>query len=272
MRLVYRLTNLPSFFFKCNEKTQICILMRLYRKIMETFRKIFFAALLSMICLAACQKDDTLRYSNVTMGNITDGVFISDQGNRFDIKEQTCPGILDTMKRVIVTCDVLTQTGESTYDIRLNGFASVFTKAPVDSTSVTDADIFVEDPLMVHEMWCSGGYINMYIFLPVKVGSRTSHLINLVRNDKDAAPGTYEFTLKHNAFGEVPTADGSGYTIGGTYVSFPVAGLFAEDKVDIVIHWNSGKEDKEDSDAEDKRNSLIYKWEKGGYEHSNHLF
>ena len=272
MRLVYRPPNLPSFFFKCNEKTQICILMRLYRKIMKTFRKIFFAALLSMICLAACQKDDTLRYSNVTMGNITGGVFISDQGNRFDIKEQTCPGILDTMKRVIVTCDVLTQTGESTYDIRLNGFASVFTKAPVDSTSVTDADIFVEDPLMVHEMWCSGGYINMYIFLPVKVGSRTAHLINLVRNDKDAAPGTYEFTLKHNAFGEVPTADGSGYTIGGTYVSFPVAGLFAEDKADIVIHWNSGKEDKEDSDAEDKRNSLIYKWEKGGFEHSNHLF
>lgn len=235
-------------------------------KIMTSIRKIFLSALASVIGFVSCQKDDTLYYSNLTMGNVVDGVFISDQGNRFDIREQTCEGRLDTMKRAIITCDVLAKTAESTYDIRLTELAGVFTKAPVDSSAVTDQEVFVEDPLMVYEMWYAGGYINMYVLIPFKIGSSQVHLINLVRNDKDAAPGTYEFTLKHNAFGEVASSGEGQYTLGGTYMSFPVVGLFEGDEADIIIHWNSGEDAGDDADAEGKRNSLVYKWKSGGFE------
>ncbi len=220
------------------------------------------------LCLASCQKDNTLYYSNITMGNIVDGVFISDQGNTFNIKEQTCDGILDTLKRAFINCDVLTKTGEKTYDVRLKSFSSVFTKNPVDSTAVTDSATFVEDPLMIYEMWHSGGYINMYIFLPVKVGSKTSHLINLVRDDENATPGIYEFTLKHNAFGETAASGDGDYILGGTHVSFPAAGIFKEEEADIIIHWNSGNMGEDASNSISKKNSLVYKWRKGGYEHT----
>lgn len=217
--------------------------------------------------LAACQKDDTLRYSNITMGNIVNGTFISDQGNTFNIKEQTCESIPDTLKRVMINCDVLSKTADNTYDVRLKGFSKVFTKAPVDSTAVTDTAVFVEDPLMIHEMWYSAGYINMYIILPIKMGSSTAHMINLVRNDGKAEPGIHEFTLKHNAFGEVPSSNEPGYTLGGTYVSFPAAGILTGDTADIIIHWNSGKEN-DDPATGDKRNTLVYKWSRGGFEHT----
>ena len=210
----------------------------------------------------SCQKDSTLHYSNITMGNIVDGVFISDQGNIFNIKEQTCEGVIDTMKRAYISCDILSKTSEKTYDIRLNGFHNVFTKSPVDSTAVTDTAVFAEDPLMVYEMWYAGGYINMYIALYFKEGSGQSHLINLVRNDEGAAPGVYEFTLRHNAFGELPDESDTDFILGGTYVSFPAADLIKEDEADIMIRWNSGKKNEDGSDA---GNILIYKWKRGGY-------
>ena len=106
----------------------------------------------------------------------------------------------------------------------------------------------------------------MYVLIPFKIGSSQAHLINLVRNDKDAAPGTYEFTLKHNAFGEVASSGEGQYTLGGTYMSFPVVGLFEGDEADIIIHWNSGEDAGDDADAEGKRNSLVYKWKSGGFE------
>ena len=236
-------------------------------KKMISIGKIFSVALASVMVLASCQKDDTLHYSNITMGNFVDGVFVSDQGNRFNIKEQTCEGIPDTLKRAIITCDVLAKTGEDAYDIRLNGFSGVFTKEPVDSTAVTDSTVFAEDPLMIHEMWYSGGYINMYVLIPLKIGSGHAHLINLVRNDEASVPGVYEFTLKHNAFGEVATPGDMSYTLGGTYASFPAAGMFTEDEADIIIRWNAGKSDDTASETGSQSNFLVYKWKRGGYEH-----
>ena len=78
----------------------------------------------------SCQKDETLRYYNATMGNIVDGRFVSDQGNTFNIVEQTCEGRLDTLKRAFTICDILSSTGTNEYDVRLNYITSVLTKAP----------------------------------------------------------------------------------------------------------------------------------------------
>ena len=67
-----------------------------------TGKLIILAAAAVSFAAASCHKDDTLRYNNVTMGNVVAGTFISDQGNAFNVVEQTCQGRLDTMKRVIL--------------------------------------------------------------------------------------------------------------------------------------------------------------------------
>ena len=224
-------------------------------------------SLLISLCLLSCQKDETIRYNNVTMGNFVDGKFISDQGITYDIVEQTCSGMADTLDRAIISCDVLSKTGDDRYDIRLTGFDEIFTKQPVDSTTVKEADILVENPLSVGEIWYAGGYINMFIYIPIKEGSTRTHLINLVRDDMNSTSENYIFTLKHNAFGEIITAEDTDFILGGTYVSFPIANVIKGDKTQLTLCWTSNEENEDKWSAKTRKNTITLEWERGGYEH-----
>ena len=229
---------------------------------LKIYISVFFAAL-----ILSCQKDDTIYYNNITMGNFVEGQFISDQGITYDIVEQTCSGETDTLKRAIISCDVLSKAVENKYNVRLNGFDAIFTKDPVDSTAVKDSSIFVENPLSVGEIWYAGGYLNMYIYIPIKEGSTQTHLINLVRDNEKSTSETYRFTLKHNAFGEVITAEDTNFVLGGTYVSFPIANLIQTDKALIILNWTSHDEQEGMWSVETKKNTISVEWERGGFEH-----
>ena len=154
-------------------------------------------ALISVFILCAgavsCKKDTTLQYNNLTMGNVTEGLFTSDQGNIFNVVEQdrACYGRLDTMKRAIILCDVLNKTTggqENEYDVRLTAMSPVKVKDiilddkveditpnakenSVESTEEgtdegNDQNVYREDPVTISQVWISGGYINMYVTLP----------------------------------------------------------------------------------------------------------
>ena len=214
--------------------------------------------------------DNTLQYSNVTMGNFVDGEFISDQGLSFNIVEKTCSDVTDTLTRAMISCDVLSRSEDGGYNIRLTGVVEIFTKNPVDSTSVaSDTEIMTENPLSIEEIWYAGGYLNMLIYIPVKENSKQAHLINLVRNDGNTQDGTYRFTFKHNAFGELITASDSDFLLASAYVSFPIAQLFQEDekKVQIVLNWTSNEEKEGVWSDEMKKNTITLEVERIGYEH-----
>ena len=108
---------------------------------MTSIKRIFLALGITVLSLASvsCAKDDTLYYSNLTMGNIVDGKFISDQGNIFNIEEQECTGNLESLSRAMILCDVLKKTegSENEYDIRLIDFVSVLEK---DALTLETAD------------------------------------------------------------------------------------------------------------------------------------
>lgn len=230
----------------------------------------YILSVISALCICSCAMDNTLQYNNVTMGNFVDGKFISDQGLTFNIVDRTCSESIDTLKRAMISCDILSRAGNEGYDVRLTGVDAIFTKNPVDSTSVVnDTDIMVENPLNIGEMWYSAGYLNLLIYIPIKENSSTPHLINLVRNDKKAGAAVYQFTLKHNAFGEIITAEDNDFVIAGTYVSFPVSQLFKADekKVQIIINWTSNEEKEGKLNPETKKNTISLEVERGGFEH-----
>lgn len=193
-----------------------------------------------IMAAASCQKDDTLYYNNLTMGNIVDGRFVSDQGNIFNVVEVACGGQLDTMKRAMVLCDILNVTAggkENEYDVRLNSFSSVLTKDAVALADASGEEISVTDPIHIDQMWYSGGYLNMVIKFPAKAGSKTKHLINLVYEKE--ADGGYVFNLRHNAFGEVLNEENSSsMDLAGAYVSFPISKIITENKAKISVKWN----------------------------------
>ena len=217
----------------------------------------------------SCKKDDTLRYNNATMGNVRDRLIISDQGNTFSVVEQNCPGDINEMDRVLLVCDVLKETAEAKYDVRLNVLTSVLTKVPVAAETIEeDSELAVEDPIIIQDLWYSGGYINMLIAMPVKRSSETKHLINLIYENKEE--GKYDFTLRHNAYTEVPDEDTeSEYVMGRGYVSFPIADLIKEDKAKIKISIKTYKTvGMGISLSEIEEVSKEYDWKRGGYEHA----
>ena len=232
----------------------------------------YIISVLITVCACSCAADYTMQYSNVTMGDFVDGTFISDQGLTFDFVDNTCPVKTDTLQRAIISCDILKFDSEAgRYTVRLTDFCPVFTKAPVDSTKVTAQEIFTEDALHINEIWYSAGYLNLHTYIPVKENSSQAHLINLVRNDKNPAEGVYEFTLKHNAYGEVITSDSTDMILASGYISFPVASLFKEDeqKIQLVFKWNSYEEQDGKPSAATKKNTTTFDIERSGYEHKH---
>ena len=238
-------------------------------------RKILFAAFASIIALSSCKQDDTLYYNNVTMGNIDGECIISDQGNTFEITEDLVKIDFSKLEyeRVILSCDVLKKVADKRYSIRLTNLASVLTKATVDAESIKPEDEINEDnPIIIRDLWYGGGYINMLLEFAVKIDSQTKHLINLVYNGTETGEDelkNYTFTLRHNAFGDIPTEDDvEDYASSLGYVSFPIANLIEGDKAKVTLKWHSHKFENgvyRMLDSEQRDNT--FDWERVGYEH-----
>lgn len=238
-------------------------------------KKIFASLFIAIIALSSCKKDDTLYYNNITFGNIEGESIISDQGNTFDIVETLYDVDLASFEygRVILSCDVLKKTAENRYNIRLTGIASVVTKETVLATSVTpESEVAVDDPLLIMDMGYGGGYINMFIQFAKKTESKQKHLINLVYDGvttTEDGTETYSFTLRHNAYEEVPAEDNiDQFQPSAGYVSFPVAGLIKGDKAKVTINWTAHPTTENGSInwLASKDMTQTYEWERVGFE------
>lgn len=202
----------------------------------------------AIIALAAvsCSKENVIRYNNATMGNIVSGKFVSDQGNTFNIVEQTCMGKLDTMKRAFVVCDILNETANASkeYDVRLNYIVNVLTKDPVVMSENTDGEKLVNDAIILSDLWISGGYVNAIITVPVVRNSGQKHMINFIHDDAAKTDSTYTFLIRHNAYGEVlkeNQSDNQDKVLANAYVSFPMSSIIKESATTLVIKWQGYK-------------------------------
>lgn len=205
---------------------------------------IAIAAGLTVLAAASCSKDDTIRYNNATMGNVVNGKFTSDQGNIFNVVEQNCAGKLDTMKRAFIICDVLSQSeGSATeYDIRLNYLAPVMTKNAILASEITEENKPANDPILLQSYWVSGGYINIYLAVPVVSDSKIKHTIDFLYEDTAKADGTHTFQLRHNCNGEVfNESNESKITFAYAYASVPVTSIIKEDNAKIILKWLNHK-------------------------------
>lgn len=244
------------------------------------FKKItyFLAAAAIAFSMSSCEKDNTIMYNNCTMGNIVDGRFVSDQGNIFNTVEQVCTGDLLSMKRAFVICDVLNKTegGEDNeYDVRLNQIVSVLTKDVVPTANIT-TEMLTEDPIHVEYAWLAGGYMNMYVMFPIKVGSTTTHLINLVHEGNMTNPetgedmsGTYRFSLRHNANGDkIDQSQNVDYIMAGGYVSFPLNSFIIEKEADFSIEWIWNSPNGDNLTSESELRSVTAKYSSEGFQHA----
>lgn len=261
--------TITSFFasYMSVSKGSVYLIRIIY---MTNIRKTIISIAAAVLALVAvsCQKDDTLYYNNLTMGNIVDGRFVSDQGNTFNVIEQMCTGKLEEQSRAMVLCDVLNETkgASKEYDIRLTSFTPVVTKDAVALEDAAEGEIAVQNPVHIDQLWFSGGYMNMLIKFHYNEDNDQKHLVNLVWSKDEE--GKYILNFRHNAYGEVWSKENSSkLTISGGYVSFPINSFINEDEATIVLNWKWYKSPGVGYDfTTEKDYSFEYEWKRSGFE------
>jgi hypothetical protein len=230
----------------------------------------YIVAAIACIAAVSCKKDTTIQYGNMTMGNVTEGHFVSDQGNIFNVVEKS-PGVVKNlldMDRAYIMCDVLSKTAgglDNEYDIRLTGMAEVKVKDILTLGTEIEEEKLVEDPVHVEYAWFSGGYINLYVVFPKKNNSETLHMINLVQQETEKG---YLFRLTHNSYGEnLDNGNSEEYAMAGGYISFPISPLITEDSAEVRIEWEWYKSFGNVISKETETKFKEGKYVKGGFDH-----
>lgn len=172
-------------------------------------RKILAAALvaLGLVAATSCDKDDTLRYNNLSLGFVEFGRFISDNGNKFNVVENVTKDDLLKFegRRVVTVCDILNKTEgkDSEYDVRLKFIDEPYMRDAVkDYEAAEYADLLVEDPIYIESVWVSGGYLNIMFSHEYELNSSVQHLFSIVVNTETIEDRTIQVSLRHNAYGE----------------------------------------------------------------------
>lgn len=196
---------------------------------------------LMSVCLTSCFNLDSPLYSGVEVCKVISGTkLLTDEGNTLNIiQNQTLP-ISDTLKRVIISCDVLdyTEGKEDEFDIRLLSFAPMDIKEIIPSSSA-DEEALGDDGIDLDSAWLGGGYLNAFVGITKEVNSKKNHSVNLVLDELHSSPDTLHFKFRHNAYGDSfdnPDIDSDNITTEGFYYSFPIEYYIPSGVQSVVLH------------------------------------
>jgi hypothetical protein len=229
------------------------------KKYIELPSIVVFCFVLAM-GITSCSDDgyslDKFWVSMVTVNKAGDNTydFTLDSGEKLWAAAPAGLNLKPEYKRAIINYTLLSDQFQGySHAIRLNGFAGVLTKdvayiAPDDEVK---QDSIGHDPIRVHALWVSGGYMNIYFGF--NSGGTKSHMVNLVSEQPvQPVPDVVELKFRHNKLN-----DPESYPVKG-YASFDLAPYLktGQDKVTFDIKWT-------DVGGEVKTKTIEYKYGAG---------
>lgn len=133
--------------------------------------------------------------------------------------------------RVLVNYTIVSDKVENSvtnYNVKVNSVDKLLMKNIVLLTK-QNADSLGKDPVNANNFWFGNNLLNInFSFLQ----SQKTHLINLAKDSIQSDPTVISLLLKHNAFGDSPLFERSGF------VSFDMTSLLnGKDSVKIVVNY-----------------------------------
>lgn len=216
----------------------------------HTFTRLLLAAV-SAVIIASCFPTEEYLYSDAGMCTVLGYNRIrTDNGDIYHIaKNSTGADISDTLKRVMVSCEVMSavEGKQNEYNVHLIQFAGAFSTAPLRASTMDDEAVG-HDGVNVDQAWISGGYFNMHVQVALYNPTTVDHTVNLVYDDVNSTSERLCFELRHNAYGEClenPSCNPGSFVVGGAYASFPLDGILQEGShttVHLEWDWYDGSE------------------------------
>jgi len=228
---------------------------------MKKYMKLFSIAafcLVLAIGFNSCSDDgyslDKFWVSMVTVNKVGDNTydFTLDSGEKLWVAAPAGLDINPKYKRAIINYTLLSDEFQG-YDhaIKLNSFRDVLTKDVLYLAADDEVkqDSIGNDPIKMHAIWASGGYMNIYF--GYNSGGTEAHMVNLVSEVavQPATADVVELEFRHNKL-----SDPENYPVKG-YVSFDLAPYLVDgqDKVTFDIKWT-------DFGGEVKTKTIEYKY------------
>ena len=138
--------------------------------------RILLAALLAgALVTVSCNKDRTLYYNSLEMG------------------------VLQADGRIIFLADVLQETTDLHYDIRLKNIATVPTP---DLIKEQDLPSSADNAVRVNSAWFGGGFLNLSLSYLVEPSSTVEHQIRFAEQTVENGKDTLFIRIYHDAAGE----------------------------------------------------------------------
>ena len=209
---------------------------------MNKFLKITMLAAIPLWGLTSCLDDNKYAYfhPNESWGTIVgtpeNFKIEPDNGNTLRVTENLDPSFpVEDSLRVVATFTPLEQTGENSFDIRVNAMKKLLTKMPVYLSELTpdEIDSLGTDPIDIENAWFGAGeYLNIEFIIFVN-DPQKAHFLNLVVDEEKSTPEEVFVTLRHNAFKDETRQKGWGR------VSFDIAGLVpaGKDQIKVTLQW-----------------------------------
>lgn len=227
---------------------------------MKKYMKLFSIAAFCLVLAigsTSCSDDgyslDKFWVSMVTVNKVGDNTydFTLDNGQKLWVAAPVGLNLNSKNKRAVINYTLLSDKFQG-YDhaIKLNSFRDVLTKDVVYIAPNDEAkqDSIGSDPIKIHAIWVSGGYMNIYF--GYNSGGTAAHMVNLV-SDQPIQPATdaVELEFRHNK-----QDDPENYPI-KSYVSFDLSPYLAagQDEVIFDIKWK-------DFGGEVKTKKIEYKY------------
>lgn len=210
----------------------------------RTFIKCMVLAALAAV-LASCFPDMEYMYTETSMCTLLSRDRLqNDNGDIFNITQNNSGSTIpDTVKRVMVRCDVLSavEGKANEYNVRLMEFSGAFCHSPVKKSTMNEEAIG-SNGLNISQAWVSGGYFNTYVLLAMLNPPQADHEINLVYDDVRSNSDTLYFEMRHNAHDECPenhTIPLTSFVFAGAYMSFPLDGILTSGQNPVChIEWD----------------------------------
>ena len=212
-------------------------------------KRILLAALLGSALLSvSCNPDKTLYYNVMEMGQLSGGKILTDSGLTYTIAENMTEYTLSGDQRVLFLADILQESGERTYDIRLKDILSVPT---VDIVQETELPSPADDAVRINSAWFGGGYLNLSLAYLVKTASDAEHKISIAQQTFENGKDTLFLRVFHDAAGEI--WDGTlelgelDMTLTSYYYSIPISSYApASDSrpVKLIYRWYTYNNDE----------------------------
>ena len=212
-------------------------------------KKILIAAVAALALLSSCKKDNYYMYGAIETGNFNKGVFVTDNGLRFTIRENLTETDISTLDRAIIMCDIYgPENTTGVYEIRLRNYAEMAIVEPLLQSAVLAEREFSTDPLSLTRCWRSGNYINLGLGFMTMRGGTAEHRFDVIVDDTHELDDSLRIRIEHFADGEYPGSDTFNFIsseTSGCYLSVPTEGIIAgnPEKVPFKVTLSSYKYD-----------------------------